>query len=389
MKITKEQARRFLLCHHGLLGKHIYKGKDGVMSFINHIGCVQYDPVNVCGRTADIVLHSRVSGYKKEYLYELLYTDRKLIDYFDKVMCILPIEVFHVFLHEQLRGGYAEAYAQRSGDAVKQAEPIIRKVIKEQGHVSSKEIDIKSNLEWFWGVNTSLARVALETMYFQGKLIVHHKTGTHKSYAFTEDHIPQEILSAPMPYNTEEKRLAWHVKRRINAVGMLWNKASDAWIGMNLKAADRADTFKKLIEDGQIYEITVEGIAGPLYICESKREFLEASLSRTDYAPRMEFIAPLDSFIWDRKLIAALFDFEYRWEIYTPQTKRKYGPYTLPVLYGDALIGRVDIARNDDELVINKIWTENGRALSGKAKADFEKCARRFAEFNGCSKLRF
>jgi uncharacterized protein YcaQ len=101
----------------------------------------------------------------------------------------------------------------------------------------------------------------------------------------------------------------------------------------------------------------------------------------------MEFIAPLDSLIWDRRLIEALFCFEYRWEIYTPEEKRKYGPYTLPLVYGDSFVGRSDMARKDGVLVINKVWTENGKALTGKVKAAFEDCVERFAEFNDCSKI--
>ena len=391
MKITKEQARRFLLLHHGLLGEHIYEGKDGVMSFIKHKHCIQYDPVNVCGKTADITLHSRIGGYKKEYLDELLYKDRKLVDYFDKNLCILPIEDFPVFLKKR-KDAHADSYEYLGSDVaerIKQTEMHIVQLIEEKGHISSKEIETKESVNWYWGVNTSLARIALETMYFQGKLIIHHKTGTIKHYALTKDHVAAEILNLPMPYNTQEEGLAWHVKRRINSVGILWNKASDAWLAMGIKAAQRADAFHQLIADGQIFEVTIEGVKETVYICESEREIFESSLSKNDYTPRMELIAPLDSFIWDRKLIAALFDFEYKWEIYTPQTKRKYGPYTLPVLYGDMLIGRVDIARKGEELAVNKIWTESGRSLAGQAKADFKKCVKRFAEFNGCSKLCF
>ena len=37
-----------------------------------------------------------------------------------------------------------------------------------------------------------------------------------------------------------------------------------------------------------------------------------------------------------------LFNFDYKIEVYTPAPKRKYGCFTLPILYNNALIGHID-----------------------------------------------
>mgnify|MGYP002511983147 FL=1 len=89
---TKKQARQFLLLKHGLLGDYKFVGKEGILSFVRQAGCIQFDPVDVCGRNADLVFQSRIKGYQKTMLYELLYVDRKLVDYFDKNLAIVPIE---------------------------------------------------------------------------------------------------------------------------------------------------------------------------------------------------------------------------------------------------------------------------------------------------------
>ena len=382
--LSNRQARQFLLMRHGLIGDYTFNGNDGIMSFFRRVGCIQYDPVDVCGRNADIILNSRVGDYRKEMLYGLLYNDRSLIDYFDKNLSIFPIDDLPALLNRRLRGGYAEAYDSRGGDAVKQIEPLIRRLIEEHGHISAKEVNIDETLEWHWGVVSSLPRAALESMYFRGELIVHHKTGANKSYALMKDHVPAEILEAQLPFSSEEERLAWHVRRRIGAVGMLWNKAGDAWLGLQLKAADRAAAFQKLLGDKSIFEITVDGIKDALYVCENERADLEAVLAEKPLLPRAEFIAPLDSLMWDRKLITAIFGFDYKWEIYTPQEKRKYGAYTLPILYGDSFIGRIDITRKEGRLTINNLWTENGKSLGSKEKTAVNKCLKRFSVLNEC-----
>ena len=98
---TKKQARQFLLLKHGLLGEYKYVGKEGILSFVRQAGCIQFDPVDVCGRNADLVLQSRIKGYQKTMLYELLYVDRKLVDYFDKNLAILPVENWKYFGRER------------------------------------------------------------------------------------------------------------------------------------------------------------------------------------------------------------------------------------------------------------------------------------------------
>jgi uncharacterized protein YcaQ len=343
--------------------------------------------VNICGRNADIALHSRVSGFTKPMLQELLYKERRLIDYFDKTLSIFPVEDFPGFVSWKPSGGYAEAYDARGGEAVRQIMPRIRRLIAERGCVSAKEVDVDGKIVWHWDISASLPRAALESMYFRGELVIHHKTGVNKSYAFAKDHISAKVLNAPEPFKTEEERRAWMVKRRIGSVGMLWNRLSDAFLGLRLKPAQRAAAFGKLLEDGVIFEAGVEGVKEPLYIREDERAALEEVRSGGEYSGRAEFIAPLDSLLWDRRLIEALFGFVYKWEIYIPQNKREYGPYTLPFLYGDNFAGRADIARRGRALLINKVWTENGKPLAGRVKAAFEECAGRFAEFNDCERV--
>jgi len=379
MKLSNQQVRQFLLRRQGLLGTHIFTGKEGVMQFISLVGSLQYDPVNVCARTADITLHSRVEAYNKSHLDELLYIDRKLVDYFDKCLNIVLLRLYPILLNEQTGGGYAAVYHAQGGEAVQRALPIVRALIRERGFVAPKDIKFDENIQWFWGHSTSVARATLESMYYAGEVIIHHRRGTNKSYAFTKDYIPQEILDMPMPYDTPEERDIWHMKRRIASVGVMWDKSSDAFLGLGLNAARRAAAFKTLIKTGDIFEITVEGMSTPLYILESERALLETILAEaSNYAPRTEFIAPLDSFIWDRKLIHALFGFEYRWEIYTPQVKRKYGAYTLPILHGTSLIGRIDMARKGSELIINGLWMEDGKKPTSAVKKAIDKCVSRF-----------
>ena len=97
LTITQDQARQFILCRQGLLGKHRFIGKDGAYQYVGQAGCIQYDPVDVCEKNAELTLQSRVKGFRKAMLAELLYKDRRLVDYADKELSIWPAEDWPYF----------------------------------------------------------------------------------------------------------------------------------------------------------------------------------------------------------------------------------------------------------------------------------------------------
>jgi uncharacterized protein YcaQ len=100
---------------------------------------------------------------------------------------------------------------------------------------------------------------------------------------------------------------------------------------------------------------------------------------------RTELLAPLDNLLWDRKLIRALFDFDYTWEVYKPREQRKYGYYVLPVLRGNKLAARVEpvIDAKARRLRILNVWWEH--APSPEMKRDLRDCVERFADYHGAS----
>ncbi|MFC5531854.1 winged helix-turn-helix domain-containing protein [Cohnella yongneupensis] len=386
-RLTKAQARAFLLAKHGLIGEYKFKGKQGVVEFVEQAGCIQFDPIDACGKNAELVLQSRVSDFTKEMLNELLYKDRKLVDYFDKQLSIIPADDWKYF--ERTRGLYRNH--GRSRDKVDSVADEVKQFIREQGPACSKDVPLKETVDWSWSP-TTLSRAVLETLYFCGDLIVHHKKGTIKYYALAEDHIDSAVLSDEDPNKTDADYTKWMVLRRIRSVGMLWNKPSDAWLGIDrLKAQDRKDAFASLIADRSIVACSVEGIADPLYIGMADEPLLRAVLSSDpDPIRRVEFIAPLDNLIWDRKLIKALFDFDYKWEIYTPVAERKYGYYVLPVLYGDAFIGRIEVVADKKTKQLNLIgyWLEKGAEPDKAFRKLLRQRLERFAAFNGCENVR-
>lgn len=383
--LTKKQAARFLLRKHGLYGPYRFIGPEGVLEYARQAGCIQFDPLDICGQNAQLVLQSRVKGFTKDMLDDLLYTQRKLVDYFDKNLAILPTEDWKYFA--RTRQKYCEK--SRSRQAVDEAAGEVKRIVGERGFACARDLGMQQRVDWYWSPST-LARVALETLYFRGELIVHHKAGNQKYYGLARDYLPAEVLAAPDPNETREEYLRWQALRRIGSVGLLWCRPSAAWLGVEGFAADtRQTTFQTLLEQKKLLEITVEGVKWPLYCRAGDEDLLREAIREEDAPPRMEFLAPLDNLLWDRELIHAVFGFDYKWEVYTPVSQRKYGHYVLPILYGDGLIGRVQAKYDKRESVlrVENVWREE--SWPEEAGDALEDCARRFAAFHGCSRVIF
>ena len=392
--ITKEQARRFILLKQGLIGSYRYIGKQGAYDFIREAGCIQYDPVDVCGKNAELTLQSRVKGFTKKNLQDLLYKDRLLVDYPDKELSIWPSEDWPYF------SSYRERSLQmgKTFDGLAELETEAISYIKDNGPVCSDSLPIEGEIFWHssmhwsghWDRKSPAARSVLEQLYTDGKLLIHHKNGSRKYYDLAEKYLPAEILEADNPFEDESKFMSWRVLRRIGAVGLLWDKTSTAFVGMYLKADERKKILAELEQEGKIRSVYIEGIKPPFYYRSEYDDLMQSVLEETaDLKPRMSFIAPLDPLMWDKSLVQAIFDFKYSWEIYTPAVKRKYGYYTLPIIFGDRFIGRIEAVpdKKDKVLQVKGLWWESDVKVTKKINNALEKALKQFAKFNDCQSV--
>ncbi|SFM57918.1 hypothetical protein SAMN03159341_1602 [Paenibacillus sp. 1_12] len=391
IQLTNRQARQFLLLKHGLLGEYQFTGKQGVLDFVRQVGCIQYDPIDVCGKNAELVLQSRFKGFTKNMLAELLYQDRSLVDYPDKNLAIIPVVDWPYFeRYRQAARQHAKRYPEMEA-LIEQ----VRAHIQNHGALSSDDLKLDGNFTWqsaiHWSSGNNSSRSVLEQMYSTGELIIHHKKGTRKYYDIAGKYIQPNLLNAPEPLEGEHEHHKWRVLRRIGAVGLLWNRASDAWLNIwGLKAEQRNEVFSQLLYEARIVAVAVEQLKDILYCRAEDLPLIEAVLQNPAPKWRCELIAPLDNFIWDRKLINVLFGFDYTWEIYTPAIKRKFGYYVLPLIYGESLIGRAEVIaeRKAGTLVVKNIWYENDIKPTKQLRTALNNCFQNFALFNGCETFR-
>jgi uncharacterized protein YcaQ len=383
IKLTQAQARRFLLAHQGLWPPHSLRGKKGVLSFVRHVGCIQYDPLNIVGTNPELVLQARVEDFTPALLDELLYQDRTLIDGWDKNVSIYPVEDWPSFARR--RAALLRHYGAPSRPAMAVL-PQVRAALQERGPLSSIDLEMNQQVAWSWAP-TRIARAALESMYAWGEVVIHHRVNTRKVYDLAQRHLPPDLLDAPDPFEADEAYHEWHVKRRIGCVGLLSMRGGDAWLGnRGIQAADRRAAAARLLARGEIVQTRIEGLRGPFYLRSQDRTTLERVLADEpdgEGESRAAILAPLDNLMWDRCYLHELFGFEYRWEVYKPVAERRWGYYVLPVLYGDRFVARFEPGREnrDHGLTIANWWWEPGVTQTEVLSAALGTCLTQFLRF--------
>ena len=379
VEISFEEARRFLVNYHNLNEVREYRGIDGIIQCFRQLKSIQYDPLNVVGRNADLVLQSRVRDYEPSMLYDLLYRQHRLIDGFDKEMCIYEADEYVNFARvRKANVKRTEATLAYRGqlDALNIVEEV-RDYIKKNGMTSSKDLSIGESRESRWG-HKKLSSAALDYLYCRGDLAIKEKRGTQKYYDFTDNVLAKELLEAD-DFIDDTEFLQWYIKRRIQCVGLLWNKRGGAWQGHYLSdKKTRENVINSLVDTKKLQEVYIEGIDTPFYFpYEAECYFAYPNKGL------VKFLAPLDNMLWDREMINRIFDYNYRWEVYTPVDKRKYGYYVLPVLYGTKLIARFEPYKSekDQPFMIKNWWWEPGIIVTDMMLDQIHRSIKNFARY--------
>lgn len=386
ISIDKAQARRFVLGHLGLLPPRKLSGKQGVLEFIRRVNCIQYDPINVVGQNPHLVLQSRVRNYKPAMLQSLLYEDRKLVDGFDKQMSIYPVEDWPDFAYYRKSMSTEYGASPFTKKAMKLVKPV-KAEIKKRGALSSLELEDDTRIDWWLSGSARAVRIALDMLVYSGDVVVHHRVGTRRYFDLAERVLPARVLKASRVHKSHPDYLDWHVFRRAAGIGLIHARSSmeygglTGWQGGAIKAAVR-----RLVEKGRLAEVNIEDVAQPFYMRPQDLPALKAAARPAKGKLGAALIAPLDNLMWNRYLDSWIFDFDYVWEVYVPEPKRRYGYYVLPVLVGERFVARLDPSfdRATKIFGIKNWWWEAGVNKKDEAMLSaIQECLAAFGKYLG------
>lgn len=366
--------RRFVLGRQGLWPGRRWQGTVGTLEALRAVEYLQLDPLSPVARSHDLQLASRVLDYRPGGWEGPTYADRAFFDW-GAWLSLRPMEEFPhwktVMAREPGIDPKLRAMARDHADAIAE----IRTLLAGGEFLSNRDFDAaarKKTQSYRGGKDSGLA---LHYLWRTGEAMIHHRDDFERVYARTEAVVPPALLAQDEDPALTDRFL---VKKEIAFAGVsrLARAAESYYRGVPF---DRIGSIKQgLLDDGAITEVKVEGWKPVHFLLTEDLPLLdEVAAGRVPraWAPRETstteeavFLAPLDP-VSARGRAQDLFGFEYLWEVYKPVEKRRWGYYTLPVLWGDRLVARFEsrFDRTTATLVLLDFWPEDPGLLGDES----------------------
>lgn len=381
--ISRHVARRYLLGWQGLWPGRRWREKVGAAEALRTLGAVQMDPMTVVAR-------SRVDSYDPAHLDALLYRDRAFFDYGGHLDIYPMDELPYWRLHMRRR-----ALDERQAVFAAQHEPLldeVRAAVRARGPLGSRDLAGHARVPSYRGRKDTA--LALYHLWLTGELMTHSRQDFERRYDLRE-----RVAPPALDYEATEATVERHVMTRGLAQRGLFSlrECASALAYRLHRPADRTAARAQLEEQlagGHLLRIQVEGQKEGYYAPVAARSLLaDLAADRVPQAWRpvetttdeeATFLSPLDNLL-DRARTRALFDFEYLWEVYKPAARRRWGTYTMPVLYRDRLVARINpkLERQTGTLRINGFWLEDASLADDPAfAAALARGLSRFARFH-------
>jgi hypothetical protein len=377
-KISLHQAKALNLHKQLLDDPASLQGKEGTYQAIDHLGYVQIDTINIIERAHHLALNARVSGYRQQHLHQLQKDDRKIFEYWAHAASYLPIKDYRYYIsHMQgRRSKYISSWIKGKKHIIDR----VKKRVAEEGPLSGGDFEGRNKRKGVWW-DWKPEKMALEVLFLRGELMVSERRNFQRIYDLTERVLPPG-LDISLPGEREEKH--FFIKRALGSMG----PASEGDIDKYMHVTGRLSKWlKELEESGEIVQISIEGLPKKYYILKEDLAGIDDTSECAKH--QVHLLSPFDNLIILRNRTREIFDFEYTLECYVPAAKRKYGYFSLPILWNGELVGRLDpkADRKNKLLIVSSLHIE-------KKIDDLEEffpvlgtALKEFAAFNKCQEV--
>ena len=345
-ELSAEQARALSLRQ---LGVDSEQDKT-VLDVVNRLGLLQIDSVNVFERAHYMPLFSRLGNYQKSELDDLMGGFHPtLIEYWAHEASIIPLANWP--LYRWRMDAYRDKYENKWGMKAKDNKLVaqIKDQLRANGPMSTNRFETEANQRkgtwWGW----SDLKQTLEYMFLVGELVSGGRDAFKRLYALPEQVLPQHVLDHLPDADEAKEQLFLQAAR---AFGVATYRDLCDWHRM--KPINHKHILQNLLDKGQLVETKVQGWLEPGYTTS------DLNLETSSKGARTTILSPFDPVCWNRDRIERMWGFNYRIEIYTPEPKRTFGYYTLPILHNRQLVGRIDLKsdRKPGNLLAKASWHE-------------------------------
>lgn len=355
--LRRADARRIALAAQGFARpRPDAVGTRQITGALQRMRILQIDSVNVFSRSHYMPLFARLGPYDPALLDKLAFSRRpKWVESWAHVASLVSVDDWPLlqFRRDELRAKYErDAWAEANQPLLRW----LRDELADRGPLRPAEIehDARSGSRGsWWGWDD--VKNGLERLWLFGDVAIAGRRGFERRYALVSEVLPPSALETSVPRAEAIREL---VRRAAIAYGV----ATAADLADYWRIRDRPAVMagiRDLVDAGELIPVSVEGwqVAG-----RPAKAWLHRDAARPRKVDTAAILTPFDPVVWFRDRAERLFDFDYRIEIYTPAPQRRFGYYSLPVLVGDDVVGRIDLKadRASRALRVQSAWWERG-----------------------------
>jgi uncharacterized protein len=381
---------------------------------LRQVGAVQLDTISVLARSHELVAYARLGPVARQQIEQAYWHTTKpaAFEYWAHAASVLPIEQWPYFA---FRRRALRARGVRWHQAHQETCDKVLARLRAEGPLTATQLGgAKAGGPWW---DWSEVKIAVEWLLDTGDVICVRRTGWRRVYDLPERVLPEELLGAE-PSDLE--CLAYLAGVTARALGVVTHADLVDYHRLNYLTSEKSQHTRLVADAALAAGLIPVAIAGPGSVSPAiassaiassaiassaiassaiarsatsaasagsrvwadPAALAEASAGRRG-RNRVTLLSPFDSLIWDRRRTRQMFGFEHSLEAYVPKHKRVHGYFTMPLLAGGRLAGRVDPAREGRTLVARKVSLERATAAEPMAEA-----LREAASWVGCDDVR-
>ncbi|SEL62474.1 winged helix-turn-helix domain-containing protein [Streptacidiphilus jiangxiensis] len=385
-ELSNDEARRIALRAQGFLGAPDRRG--GVRGMLRRLGSVQLDTISVLARSHELIPYARLGAVGREAVETAYWSGNRSFEYWSHAACVLPVEEWPLFAFRRRAFEQRGHRWHRMEDAERSCAEVVAK-LRGEGPLTTKELGgAKKGGEWW---DWSESKIAVEWLLDTGVVVCMERRGWRRVYALAEQAVPAELLAAEPDDEACLRQLVLQSGRALGVATardladyhrLKAEQVSAALPGSGLVPV-RVAGWGRNGSGATDASGTRNGSNGEPVQAWADPAALAAFEAQPRGRHRTTLLSPFDSLIWDRARTERVFGFTHRLEAYTPKHKRVHGYFTMPLLAGGQLVGRVDPAREGTTLVARQVSLTTPKAVPALAEALLEA-----ATWVGCSSVR-
>lgn len=296
-----------------LTQKHSLKEAIDAMQF------VQIDPIQSPTYTQDLVLRNRIEGYKNG---DILRNYNQL-----------ELEEDYLYAYGYIAKDLQQLWHPRHKPKLSNFDQDILEFVKQHGHTTSKDLEQefgKHTVQNDWGGASRATKQSLDRLHRSGLLrIANRRKGIRIYEASQGDQIKLDIAERKQELIKALVRLLQPMhKKTLNQSLFIIRR----YLG------ETKNQVQELLARGELQELNLEG--------ETYYALSDCNIqANTTYHEEVKFLSPFDPLVWDRLRFEQIWGWQYRFEAYTPPSRRIRGYYAMPLLWRSDIIGWVNISK--------------------------------------------